>query len=232
LEGWISQCDWFWKRLTYIEGYSAQTVNDSGTLDQPGGKQAFCAKSIYMATMTGLAGIHFDAGGVTLEEGIARPIKISRLPFRGKPMSFALSGTGKYPARLMVNDIPIRGTRKIPLSAFREATDIVCERTNEPPQDSMVLTLHGGVLHAVETGRDGLKATVSGWGHVRLCFYSPSAPELTLDGTPICLAYDPATAQGSALLELGTSEIRTLETAVSARKETEAREAVGASANW
>ena len=216
LEGWIAQCDWFWKQLTYIEGYSAQTLNDSGTLDQPGGKQAFGGKSIYMATMTGLAGIHFDVGGVTMEEGIARPLNIARLPFRGKTMNFALCGNGKYPSRLMVNNTRILGTRKIPLSAFSETMDIICERTNERPQTPMLLTLHGGALHTIEPGQEGLKATVSGWGHVRLCYYSPTEAELVLGGKTVGSKYDPATGEGSALLELENAEIMSLKIVVSA----------------
>ena len=146
-----------------------------------------------------------------MEEGLARPLKIARLSFRERPMSFALSGNGKFPARLLVNGIPIRGTRKIPISAFGETTDIVCERTNVPPGSPLILTLHGGVLHSVETRLDRLAASISGWGHILLTFYSPSLPVLMLGGESLCSEYDPATGEGSAMLQLSASEAVSLE---------------------
>ncbi len=209
LEGWIDQCDWFWKQLTYIEGYSAQTVNDGGTLDQPGGKQAFGAKSIYSATLTGLAGIHFDTGGITLAEGIERTLKIARIAFRGKSLNFSLSGAGKYPALLTVNGTALHGTRKIPLGALNEFTDIVCERTNQRPAVPTILTLHGGEIHSITSTPEGLSAEVSGWGHLHLAYFSPYVPELVINGRPLASNYDKATGEGTALLEItGTKTVR------------------------
>lgn len=210
LQGWIEQCEWYWRQHTYIEGYSAQTVNDSGTLDLPGGKQAFGAKSIYGASFAGIAGIHLDVGGVTLMEGIEKPVEVAAVPFRQRKVSYSLRGAGRYPARLLVDGVAIRGTRKIPARLLEKASEVIYERTSERPDSPVLLTLHGGVVHEIESGGGRLTATVSGWGHVCARFFLPKCADLSLDGRAVAMEYDEASGEALVWLNLCDKQVHSL----------------------
>jgi hypothetical protein len=210
---WVEGCDFFWRQLTYIEGYSCQSVNDSGTPDLPGGKQPFGAKSIYMAFFTGLAGIHFDVGGLTLEEGSERAITIAKLPFRGHQLNLTLKGKGSYPKRLLVDGKPISGTRKIPLKALRRKSEIVFERTTKRPKHPVLLSFYGATLDSSEVKSAHLKLTVKGSTPSWLTFFAPTAPEILVNGQPLKPAtYDAATGQGRVLIPLSAT-VSTIEIA-------------------
>lgn len=202
LRAWIEHCSWFWEQLTYIEGYSAQTVNDSGTLDQPGVKQAFGAKSIYGATLTGLAGLHFDIGGITLEEGIDHRLYIDRLPFREMSLSFEIEGEGRYPDRLVIDGKAILGTRKIPQCMLSENSLVLFQRTSRRPTSPVIMSLHGAEIHFIDVQADFLRAEVSGSGDVWIRFYSPFIPDLVVNGERVDIHFDSQNCEGKALLPL------------------------------
>jgi hypothetical protein len=210
LEGWIEMSDWFWKQLSYIEGYSAQTVNDSGTLDCTGSKMNFFGtKTTYMAFFTGCAGLHFDVGGVTLSEGIARPLKIRRLPFGKATLDFSLKGKGKFAGKLLVNGKPLVGSLKIPITLLKGKVNVSHERTKQAPAHPVILSLYGAEVKKVGIDRSGnLQAVVVGNTPAWLRYYSRTSATILFDGREIKGGYDRATREGKVLLPLSSSPAR------------------------
>lgn len=202
LSRWVQGCSYFWNLLTYIEGYSCQSVNDGGTPDLPGGKQPFGAKSIYMAFFTGLAGLHFDIGGLTFEEGSEREVGIDKLPFRGRQLQITLKGKGSFPKHLLVDGKAITGTRKVPLKALRKRSRIVFERTSKRPKHPVLLSFYGATLDSSDAKAGRLSVSATGATASWLSFFAPAAPQILVNGQPLKAAYDPATGLGRALVPL------------------------------
>jgi hypothetical protein len=185
LERWIDNCAWFWEQLTIIEGYTSSTVNDSGTPDAPGGTQAFGAKSIYMAFLGNCAGLQMDLGGLTLQEGLARPVRVTQLPFRDAVIDLETSGAGKFLEKLEVNGKAVRGSRKIPAGLVKGNVKIVCRRTEKGPEHPVLLALNGATVQASELTGTTVRAEVSGYAAAWLELYSPKAPKVLFEGKSV-----------------------------------------------
>jgi hypothetical protein len=207
LEGWVKSSDWFWKQLTYLEGYSAQTVNDSGTPDRFGSKMNFFGtKTTYMTFFVGCAGIHFDNGGITLSEGLARPLKVTQVPFRKASLDFTLKGKGKFARRLSVNGKPVTGSLKIPGTLLKGRVTIAHERTEKAPAHPVILSLYGAEIRKVGVDRAGrLQATVAGNVPAWLHYYSRKPATIRFNGHELQGEFDAATGEGKVLLPLASS---------------------------
>lgn len=211
LDLWIENSSWFWEQLSLIEGYSAQTVNDSGTPDLPGGKQGFC-RSIYVAFVTNIAGLHFDLGGLTILEGASRHVSLANLPFRNARLSVRVKGSGPFLRSLRVNGNRIRGTRKIPVDLLKHEVDIVAERTSSPPRHPVILSLNGAEVIHVEVKEHFLRAEIRGSTHTWLFFYARAKPtSVAWNGISQKFHYDRKSGQGKILLPLITGETSLLE---------------------
>ena len=213
LERWIDNCAWFWEQLTVIEGYTSSTVNESGTPDAPGGTQAFGAKSIYMAFLGNCAGLQMDLGGLTLQEGLARPIRIRQLPFRDAVIALDVAGPGLFLEKLEVNGAAVRGSRKIPAGLIKGAVKIVARRTETAPDHPVILALHGATVHAVNVAGGKLTAEISGYGAAWLHLHSPKPPKITVDGKAVDVIASEAAGTYRALLPLAKDTSTPLEIA-------------------
>ena len=211
LARWIDNCAWFWEQLTVIEGYTSSTCNDSGTPDAPGGTQAFGAKSIYMAFLSNCAGLQIDAGGVTLQEGIARPIEIAKLPFRGSTIHLKIEGAGRFLESLNVKGTAVVGSRKIPANLLKGDVKIAARRTEAAPAHPVILSLHGATVHSVEIANGKLHAKVSGLGSTWLRFHGHGPSHVVLDGKTIDVSASDAIGIHSALLPLAKNTPTSLE---------------------
>jgi hypothetical protein len=207
LESWIESSDWFWKQLTYLEGYSAQTVNDSGTPDRLGSKMNFFGtKTTYMTFFVGCAGMHFDRGGITLSEGLARPLRVRQVPFRQAVLDLSVKGKGKFARRLLVNGKPLVGSLKIPITLLKGKVSIVHERTEKAPAHPVILSLYGAEIRKVKIDRGGrLQAVVSGSTPAWLHYYSRKLAAVLFDGREIKGEYNASTREGKVLLPLSAS---------------------------
>jgi hypothetical protein len=210
LDTWVGNSDWFWKQLTYLEGYSAQTVNDSGTPDRCGSKMNFFGtKTTYMTFFVGLAGIHFDVGGITLSEGLARPVRVRQVPFRKALLDFSIKGKGRFAARLRVNDKRVVGSLKIPITLLRGKVSIVHERTAKAPAHPVIRSIYGAELHEVEVDKNGhLHAVASGDVPAWLHYYSRKPAVVRFGGKIISGDYDAATGEGKVLLPLNSKRAK------------------------
>jgi hypothetical protein len=207
LESWIESSDWFWKQLTYLEGYSAQTVNDSGTPDRLGSKMNFFGtKTTYMTFFVGCAGIQFDRGGITLSEGLARHLRVARVPFRKAMLDLSVKGKGQFARRLLVNGKPLVGSLKIPITLLKGKVSIVHERTEKAPAHPVILSLYGAEIRTVKMDRDGrLRAVVVGDVPAWLHYYSRKPAAVLFDGREIKGDYNASIREGKVLLPLSSS---------------------------
>jgi len=204
IERWVENSDWFWKQVTYLEGYSTQTVNDSGTPDRFGSKMNFFGtKTTYMTFFIGLAGIHLDNGGVTLSEGRAKPLRIDQVPFRKALLNFSIKGKGSFASRLTVNGKRVTGSLKIPVTLLKGKVSIMHERTDKAPAHPVIRSIYGAELHSVEIDKSGhLHAVVSGDVPAWLQYYSRKPAVVRIGGRVINGDYNAATGEGKVLLPL------------------------------
>ena len=213
LEQWIEKVVWFWEQLTVPEAYSVQTLNDSGTPDAPGGKQAFSAKSWYLAIVQSLVGVSIDIGGLTLGAGLCDALKIQRFHFKNQQIEIATQGAGHYPASLLVDGKPVQGSCKVPRNLLESGADhrVVFHRTPDAPAHPVILSLHGASVESVEVAPSQLRAQVAGWHDVWLRFCAPAVPQICLEGQVFDCQYDAATHEGKVLLPLRESRPMKLE---------------------
>jgi hypothetical protein len=204
LERWVENSDWFWKQVTYLEGYSAQTVNDSGTPDRCGSKMNFFGtKTTYMTAFIGLAGVQFDVGGVTLGEGVARPIQIKRVPVGKALLNFRLNGKGRFAQRLLVNGKPVVGSLKVPAPLLKGRVSIAFTRTDRAPAHPVIRSIYGAKLQKVELDRGGkLSAVVIGDAAAWLQYYSRKPVRVRFNGRELVGKYNAATGEGKVFLPL------------------------------
>ena len=203
LEGWIASSDWFWKQLTYIEGYVATTLNDSGTPDRIGAKMNFFGtKTTYMTFFTGLAGVHFDVGGLTLGEGIARPMRVTQVPFRGAKITLSTRGKGRFARKLTVNGHPVAGSLKIPLTRLKGRVTIDFERTDKAPAHPVIRSLYGAEVRDVAVERATLSATIAGAVPAWLHYYAPRSGTVRFNGRELTPTFSARTGEGRVLLPL------------------------------
>ncbi len=211
LKLWREGIAYYWNHLTLIEGDAVQTVNDSGTLDMPGQKQAFGARSQYLAFLASQVGISFDWGGITLRSGASLPLVVRRLRYVGRSIDISTTGGGGFPASLSVNGRIVTGTCKVPSSELNDVPEgatvsIDYVRTAERPASPILLSLDGGEVVAVESVGQSLRTTIKASGHVYVRFYSPTRPKLEFDGEVSRVAFEEAAGIGSALLAACLSE--------------------------
>ena len=172
--------------------------------DCPGAKMNFFGtKTTYMSFLTGCAGVHFDNGGITLSEGLARPLKIAQLPFQKATVELSLEGKGKFARKLLVNGKPIVGSLKIPISLLKGKTKIVFERTRKAPAHPVILSLFGGEIQKVSVDKNGLlQAVVFGDAPAWLRYYSRKPAKVLFNASELEGPYDSATGEGKVLLPL------------------------------
>lgn len=207
LLAWMRGPAWFWRQLTLIEGYSAQTVNDSGTPDLPGGKQAFGGRSIFMAAVTSLGGFSFDMGGITIGNGLA--IRGKNLLFRQSRLSFESSGQGPFLSGLEVNGKEVPGSCKIPPELLRARTHLKIRRTQRPPDRPLLLSCHGAEVHSSDYVGDDLCLRIAARVPFWLEYWSPRKASLHWMGQHV--SGDWHNGYGKVLLECQAGQPATLE---------------------
>ncbi len=127
-------------------------------------------------------GCRWTSAAITLQEGLARPIKTRQLPFRDAVIELDVAGPGRFLEKLEISGTTVKGSRKIPASLLKGSVKIVARRTEKAPEHPVILSLHGATIHSVEVIGLTLKAEISGWGATWLHLYSPKTPKITLDG--------------------------------------------------
>ena len=86
---------YFWTYHTYPEGLTHETENDDPMLDNPGGKQAFSAKSWFCSLLELNLGLAVDQHGFTLNPLAGKNNFVVRnLSLRGKKLHIIRTGTG------------------------------------------------------------------------------------------------------------------------------------------
>jgi hypothetical protein len=197
--GWVEQ---FWKQNTVPEGTTAEAENEGPRYpDCPGGKQAFSVKAWYMGILNTMAGVSFDAGGVTIGSGIDRAIKVEGIHFGGRKWTFKTTGKGRFISRLRVDGAVVSGSCKIPGDLLKRKTVAVeIERSSRPKHKLQLLAADGASLSRLVHARDGLRVRLEAPASVYVRFAAAKKPSVIWKGKPVPVEYDRAIGEGRLLL--------------------------------
>ena len=187
--GWIEE---FWKRNTVPEGTTAEAENDGPRYpDCPGGKQGFSVKAWYMGILNAVAGVSFDAGGVTVGPGFNQPITLEGVYFGGHRWTFRTTGKSGFISRLRINGVVLTGSCKIPTDLLKTKTVTVeIERSTRPKHQLQLLAADGARLSKVSHARGGLRVSLEAPGSVYVRFAAAKKPTVTWQGQPVAVEYE------------------------------------------
>ena len=103
VQEWYANVAWFWGQLTIPEALTCEMENHGFTMDNPGRKQAFCAKAWYSMFMHAIAGIDLERGGIRFNPADAGDIAIRRFQIRGHLLDIRIRGRGRGVGELCLN---------------------------------------------------------------------------------------------------------------------------------
>ena len=128
---WRENLAWFWRQLTVPEALECETLNHGATVDNPGRKQAFCAKAWYSMFFHTIAGLDFDLRGVRFSPADAGDMEVSKLTVRGKEIHLRILGRGWNVGSLELNGKDLGARDFIPYGELRKKNHIIIKRTNK-----------------------------------------------------------------------------------------------------
>jgi hypothetical protein len=120
--------EWFWDQLCVPEALTCECENHGITVDNPGRKQAFCAKAWLSMFYHVAAGINLTTEGLAFTACDSEDIAISDLSIRGKKLDLKISGRGWKIGSLTLNGKPVPGPYTIPFSSLKKRNKIVVKR--------------------------------------------------------------------------------------------------------
>jgi hypothetical protein len=126
---WRENLAWFWNRLTVPEALACETVNHGATMDNPGRKQAFCAKAWYSMFFHTIAGLDFDLRGIRFSPADAGDMEIKNLTVRGRTIHLQIHGRGWNVGSLKLNGKHLGNRSFLPYSELRKRNVIILKRT-------------------------------------------------------------------------------------------------------
>jgi hypothetical protein len=202
LERWLDWMKQFWEQNTVPEGVTVEAENEGPQYpDEPGGKQPFSGKAWYMGIIHAILGVHFDAGGLTFNPGLDRPVEIDRIKYGGRYWNIRTRGKGTYIQRLRVNGREISGTCKIPADvAGGKVMNVEVSRGSKPTGPFQLLSADGAKVSRWRSGPSGFRFRLDSPGPVSIRFYASKKPVVKWRGQIIPCSYAARTGQGSMLL--------------------------------
>lgn len=125
---WRENLSWFWSQLSVPEALACETVNHGVTLDNPGRKQAFCAKAWYSMFFHTVAGLDFDLQGIHFSPADTGNIEIKRLTIRGREIFLQIHGRGWKVGSINLNGKKLGNRNFIAYSELRKRNIIILKR--------------------------------------------------------------------------------------------------------
>jgi hypothetical protein len=121
----LDNMEWCWKQLSVLEALTCGYANHGITLDNPGRKQAFCAKAWLSMFYHVICGINIALDGISFspsDPGV--DIAVDGLEIRGRKLDINISGTGWKIKSLTLNGEEIKPPFKIPFSELKKRNKI------------------------------------------------------------------------------------------------------------
>jgi hypothetical protein len=115
---------WFWKQLCMPEAITCEFENHGITPDNPGRKQAFAGKAWLSMFYHVIAGINFDAKGLTICRGSGIELCIEGLTVRDKSLDISIKGQGPQLTAVALNGESVPAPFHISFAALQQHNSI------------------------------------------------------------------------------------------------------------
>lgn len=120
--------EWFWQKLCIPEALTCEYENHGITPDNPGRKQAFCAKAWLNAFYHSAVGLQLTCRGISFAASEAGNISISKLKIRNKILDIDICGKGSDIRSLQLNGKNILAPFIIPFTMLKSFNKIFIEK--------------------------------------------------------------------------------------------------------
>lgn len=107
IEAMFANMEWFWGQICIPEALPCEYANHGITVDNPGRKQAFCAKAWLTMFYHVGAGLNLGLDGLSFSPCDGGDYRIANLCLRGKRIDIAITGRGWEIAGLTLNGRPV-----------------------------------------------------------------------------------------------------------------------------
>ena len=178
----------YWRELTYPEGNTHESGNPEPTLDNPGCRQAFTAKSWYCDFLTLALGLSMDHCGLTFDaEPPLSGLIAERLVLRGKTIAVEVRGSGRL-CGLRLNGRKLPGRTKIAWEELAADNRIELLLSSQP--ELCLRRADGVAVQQVTRRGDTLKLQLTATAGAQLYFTLPGKVRATVDGVATAITYD------------------------------------------
>lgn len=193
----------YWDEHSYPEGFTECASDEWLTIDNPGCKQAFTAKSWYVSSVYALAGIEFDSAGITISTAFAGPelVSLKNISFRNRKVSIIFEGAGVHVSSIYLNGTELKGTRLIGVEKLLANNRITVKRSSKPPKGIAVTRALGAEVEILEASEDSLSCEIFSTTATQLCFNSSRKPRIKVDGMKIACYYSTTCGDGYVWIE-------------------------------
>jgi hypothetical protein len=128
----LANIEWFWSQLCIPEALTCEFENHGITPDNPGRKQAFCGKAWLSMFYHVIAGINFDAKGLTICRGSGIELCIEGLTVRDKSLDISIKGQGPKLTAVTLNGESVPAPYHISFAALQQHNYIEILNEEEP----------------------------------------------------------------------------------------------------
>ena len=166
-----------------------------------------CSTGWYQALIHSLIGIETDIGGITCHPAFAlhgrQRAAVKNLCYRGAKWDIETTGCGRFISRLVVDNVPVQGTLKIPVSFYTADHHHISIQYNEnSPAGPLLLSLWGAAVIRSETSAEKSVYAIQGLGRVDLRYRGAPTDGVWLDGQRIRPCSETDSADGFCRLTL------------------------------
>jgi hypothetical protein len=202
IERWLRLADAYFSRCCAIPELQMMAPTGDTVANWHGAVgqlwQLFAMSGWTRGLLEGVLGLETDIGGLTyIPCPLSVPIRLRKFPFRGGTWNVDVTGEGAWVGRLAVDGQPLQGSLKVP-EAFYTQGDHCLEvvRTVQPlPAPCLLEATGAAVLESTLEG-SRLAFQLQACSQVNLVFYSPSPPQVLINGKPGRAGWKPETGIG------------------------------------
>ena len=138
--------EWYWNQLCIPEGLTCEYENHGLTPDNPGRKQAFCAKAWLTMFYHVIVGLNLDCDGLSFVRGSGIELVLRGLVVRGKTLDIELIGRGPT-----LTEVTLNGALSMGVDAFLQSrSDASRQLTGSSDGGVLGLTMGALVGHSQE----------------------------------------------------------------------------------
>ena len=161
--------------------------------------QFFALSGWSRGLLEGVVGLETDIGGLTyIPCNLDLAIELKDFQFRGGSWDIEITGKGKWLESLDVDRQSLEGSYKLPLELYTPGKhQLTIKRSERQPATPILLEAIGAGIYSLSLSENQLTLKIQGDHRVNLIFFSPTRPEVHLDGKIQVVDWNAATRIGS-----------------------------------